>query len=974
MTSGDNGLPRGTEINEFVVEQVLGVGGFGVTYLAADRKLDRWVAIKEYLPRDWGTRQVDGTVGPRSSSDAEDYRWGLARFLEEARTLARLDDARILRVYQVLEGRGTAYMVTEYVEGRNLEETLTAEGPWPEARVRALLEDLLPGLAAVHQADLVHRDIKPANVMVRADGRPVLIDFGAARYAAGVHSHSLASVLTPGYAPHEQYRTDGKQGPWTDVYALGAVAYRALSGRSPVEATARVRADPLASLAEVAPGRVSEAFGKAVAAALAVWPEDRPQDVAAWRAQWDQQEAVPRRSSLSTPSPAKDSTKFEDFSSGSDRRDSGAGFAFGKWSYGVAASVFAAGVAVGIFILNRDGNGPNGANDTAATPVATSSPATTTSGTVSGADTSPDAVVPMSPSPMSLPEETESALRLDRTTWQLVQAGLARAGFNPGPADGFPGERTREALRRWQESRGDDTTGRLNAESMQVLRDAGFPLPNPPTNGTDDENPVASDDTAVTAGGTGPEPETVPECSRQVRLEGGMYFNEDMLDETCSSFHYSDGKYAMHYEFTLDQAAMVAVEMMSYDYDVDPWLALRSGGAPGSAVALEEDDDDGDGLNARIQTFLGPGDYTVEATTARGGQTGTFALALTVDGGPLPAECSRQVRLEGGRTYYNYEQDDTLDGTCSSVYYSDGEYAMHYEFTLDQAAMVAVEMMSTDVDPWLALRSGGAPGSAVALEEDDDGGEGLDARIRRFLNAGSYTVEATTVGGGRTGDFTLTLAVDYDVAECSRQVRLEGGRTHQRNDTLDGTCPVVRYGFSLDQAALVFAEMKSTDVDSWLALRGDNTVTLEENDDGFFSLDARIQRFLYAGSYTIEATTANEGEMGDFTLTLAVGYERTLAVDSAFSAAIDSVGDKDIYRAVVSSPQILSIYTTGDTDTVGTLLDASGSVLDLDDDGGEGNNFLLSQSVAPGTYYVLVEHLGDFGTGPYVIIARATGM
>ena len=339
MASGDDGLAQGTEINEFVVEQVLGVGGFGVTYLAADRKLDRWVAIKEYLPRDWGARQVDGTVGPRSSSDAEDYRWGLARFLEEARTLARLDDARILRVYQVLEGRGTAYMVTEYVEGRNLEETLTAEGPWPEARVRALLEDLLPGLAAVHQADLVHRDIKPANVMVRADGRPVLIDFGAARYAAGVHSHSLASVLTPGYAPHEQYRTDGKQGPWTDVYALGAVAYRALSGRSPVEATARVPADPLAPLAEVAPGRVSEAFGKAVAAALAVWPEDRPQDVAAWRAQWDQRVAAQPLSPLSTPSPAKDSAESGNFDSGRGRRSSGAEMLFGTWPYWAMALI-----------------------------------------------------------------------------------------------------------------------------------------------------------------------------------------------------------------------------------------------------------------------------------------------------------------------------------------------------------------------------------------------------------------------------------------------------------------------------------------------------------------------------------------------------------------------------------------------------------------------------------------------------------
>ncbi len=307
----DEMLAAGTRIEEFVVERELQSGGFGVTYLAQDRSLGRRVAIKEYLPRDWGARRVDGSVGPRSSSHEKDYRWGLTRFLEEARTLARLDHPRIVRVHRVIEAWGTAYMVMEYVEGRNLEEALQAEGPWPEARVRALLEELLPGVALVHGAGLIHRDVKPANVMLRGDGTPVLIDFGAARYAAGVHSRSLTSVLTPGYAPHEQYSTAGKQGPWTDVYALGAVAYRALSGRPPVEATVRVDAvaraardgkaasahdgpdpDPLAPVAQAAAGAVSEAFGRAVTAALAVWPEDRPRDVAAWRARWDDGAAV----------------------------------------------------------------------------------------------------------------------------------------------------------------------------------------------------------------------------------------------------------------------------------------------------------------------------------------------------------------------------------------------------------------------------------------------------------------------------------------------------------------------------------------------------------------------------------------------------------------------------------------------------------------------------------------------------------
>ena len=450
-------LPPGTRIEEFEVERALQSGGFGVTYLARDRSLERRVAIKEYLPREWGGRRADGAVGPRSSSHAKDYRWGLTRFLDEARTLARLDHPRIVRVYRVIEAWGTAYMVMEYVEGRDLEAALQAEGPWPEARVRELLEALLPGVALVHAAGLIHRDVKPANVMLRADGTPVLIDFGAARYATGVHSHTLTSVLTPGYAPHEQYQTKGKQGPWTDVYALGAVAYRALSGRAPVEAAERVRADPLAPVSEAAAGGVSESFGAAVTSALAVWPEDRPQDVTAWRAQWDEG-AVPSPSPSPAPSPSPSPAvpsppQVEEAALPASDKVRGS---FPKTrrlrlAAGLAALVLAAGVAVWLIVDQRPDDAPSDGGRVADLP--------------------PGGAVPP-PVPPD-PAEVEEALGLDRAAWRLVQLGLAGADFDPGVPDGDPGPGTRAALERWQQARGTGVTGYLDAESMRELLEAG---------------------------------------------------------------------------------------------------------------------------------------------------------------------------------------------------------------------------------------------------------------------------------------------------------------------------------------------------------------------------------------------------------------------------------------------------------------------------------------------------------------------
>ena len=287
MTDTGDTLAPGTRLGELEIERVLGAGGFGVTYLARDLSLDAWRAVKEYLPRDWGTRQRDGTIGPRTGADAEDYEWGLTRFLEEARILARFDHPNLVRVYRVFEAAGTAYMVTEYVEGETLAAGLKESGPWAEPQVRELLDALTEGLSAVHGAGLLHRDIKPGNVMVRPDGTAVLIDFGAARQAMGRQSRSVTAVLTPGYAPIEQYSGRGNQGPWTDIYSLGALAYEALSRQTPEDATERVIEDRLRPTGDAAPQRVTSGLAAAIDTALAVDGRDRPQSLDAWRALLD---------------------------------------------------------------------------------------------------------------------------------------------------------------------------------------------------------------------------------------------------------------------------------------------------------------------------------------------------------------------------------------------------------------------------------------------------------------------------------------------------------------------------------------------------------------------------------------------------------------------------------------------------------------------------------------------------------------
>ena len=277
-------LPQGTRIRDFEFHRVLGHGGFGITYLGWNVTLDIPVAIKEYLPTDLATRKSDQSVVPQSSQVVADFQWGLERFLDEARTLARLQHPNIVRVHQYFEAHGTAYIAMDYVEGEDLSAYLTRKGTLSEDELKSILYPMLSALEVVHGADFLHRDIKPGNIVLRdVDGSPVLLDFGAARQAIGAKSRSVTSIVTPGYAPIEQYSSRGDQGPWTDIYALGGVCYRALTGQVPDDATDRVRHDPLTPVAERCRGQASRGFLLAIDAALSVDEGDRPQSVAAWR-------------------------------------------------------------------------------------------------------------------------------------------------------------------------------------------------------------------------------------------------------------------------------------------------------------------------------------------------------------------------------------------------------------------------------------------------------------------------------------------------------------------------------------------------------------------------------------------------------------------------------------------------------------------------------------------------------------------
>ncbi|MPZ31517.1 MAG: protein kinase [Rhodospirillales bacterium] len=277
-------LPAGRMVGRYEIVSVLGQGGFGITYRARDRHLDREVALKEFLLAALAVRRDGSSVLPRSTEAAGDFGWGRGRFMEEGRTLASLPEApSIVKVFDFLEANGTAYIVMELVRGRTLQDYVSTEGPLAPAALEAMLWPLLAGLQKVHEAGFLHRDIKPANIMLDGAGKATLIDFGASRAAMADRTGTMTAIFTPGYAAPEQFAV-ARQGPWTDIYGLAATLHYAVTGTAPPSAVDRLMKDAYQPLAVRQPPGILRNLAAGIDAALSIHADERPQSIAEWRA------------------------------------------------------------------------------------------------------------------------------------------------------------------------------------------------------------------------------------------------------------------------------------------------------------------------------------------------------------------------------------------------------------------------------------------------------------------------------------------------------------------------------------------------------------------------------------------------------------------------------------------------------------------------------------------------------------------
>ena len=494
-------LPAGARIDRYEVLGVLGHGGFGITYLARDSRLEREVAIKEYLPTTLAVRQHGESVLPRSTEAADDFGWGRNRFMEEGRTLASLHEVpSIVQVFDFLEANGTAYIVMERLRGETLEERVGQGGPLAPADLDAILWPLLDGLHKVHDAGFLHRDIKPANIVLGADGRATLIDFGASRLAMADRTRTMTAIFTPGYAAPEQF-TSARQGPWTDIYGLAATLHFAITAEAPPSAFDRLMEDAYEPLTRVQPPGFPGSLLVGVDAGLALRLEERPQAIAGWRrllrgepAGGDATVVMPTEMPAGS-SPAAGPTPPTPPSAPTVLAVSPRRFAYRKWIALAAGAVLLAG-ASGYYAF-------------APTLTPQVAPSASETETPLAQPTKAETARP-SPPPA---EAAEAALKLDAADRQRVQLALTSLGFDTRGSDGAFGPRSREMIAAWQRANQHPATGYLTAAQHRALLRAAKRAP-----ATEEETEIA----VPLAPGAAAAPAVVPEPVPAVLYLGSL--------------------------------------------------------------------------------------------------------------------------------------------------------------------------------------------------------------------------------------------------------------------------------------------------------------------------------------------------------------------------------------------------------------------------------------------------------------------
>ncbi|NOX42707.1 MAG: serine/threonine protein kinase [Gammaproteobacteria bacterium] len=292
MNKAKNRLPNATKLDNYVIEKMLGGGGFSLVYLALDKKSGKKTVIKEYMPSKIAYRTAGLNIEPIEESNRDALVQGRKSFFKEASILAKMKHPNIVHVINFFQANGTVYMVMDYEEGANLQAYIKARGSLTEIFIRTVFPQLLKGLDAIHSRGLLHLDIKPGNIHLRPGGRPLLFDFGAVHQISQSRKNQESQVVTPGFSPIEQYNLKGYVGPWTDIYAIGATMRACIEGTSPVAANTRLERDTLRPASVAFKKRYSAPLLEAIDWAMEVDPLLRPQKVSEYLEIFDKEYTI----------------------------------------------------------------------------------------------------------------------------------------------------------------------------------------------------------------------------------------------------------------------------------------------------------------------------------------------------------------------------------------------------------------------------------------------------------------------------------------------------------------------------------------------------------------------------------------------------------------------------------------------------------------------------------------------------------